>query len=285
MQKKTYLAALAACAALALAGCGGGSGGSSNDLDGQWESPLYLYPINGYNGYNNYRLFVLNGGVLWGTLSSDNYTASTNIQSMVYGSYGTSYDNSSTCDYYDDDGYCTSWSSDDTEYFDTKYTQFNFVGTAPNAQLGFSGEIDGSSLNGRFSYGSPFTIKSGNYMHAVSLASIAGTYSGYVAISSSKTSYNLNGITISGSNLTLPANTNGCSASGTLTPHSPQASDGTVFAFDTSLTFHGAGCALGNGATVQGITYQTTLSDHATAIQILSVTDDKQTGFMMTAVR
>jgi len=279
MQKKIHWAALAACTAMALAGCGGGGDKSpANDLKGQWEGSLYLYPINGYNGYNDYRMIVLEDGSLWGTMSTNNYTASSNIQGMLHGTYSDHDEDDGTCD---EDNIC---STDWTTYFKTSYTQFNFVTGGANNQLGFSGTWNGSALDGRFSYGTSFKIPSGNYVQAVTLSSLAGVYSGYAVVSGSSSRTNLNGITISGSTLTLPADANGCSASGTLTPHLPQAQNGAVFAFDTSLTFRGTGCALRNGTTVQGITYQATFND-ATAIQILTVTSDNQTGFMVTGIR
>jgi len=267
---------------MALAGCGGGGSGddSYNDLEGQWEGPLYLYPINGYNGYNDYRLIVLEDGSLWGTMSSNNYTASTNIQSMLHGS-GESYYDGTCYSYYSPDDSCY---YDPTEYFKTSYTQFNFGGPA-NSQLGLSGSIDGSTLDGKFSYGTRFKLSSGNYVQAVSLPSIAGVYSGDVAISGSNSRYSLSRITISGSTLTLPADANGCSASGALKPHlKTRPSNGSVTVFDTSLTFNGAGCILGNGTTVRGVAYQATF-DNTPAIQVLAVTPDNQIGFMMTGIR
>lgn len=283
--RKTCLMVFAVCTATVLTGCGGGN--SSNDLQGQWEGSLYLYPVNGYNGYNDYRFIILDDGSLWGTLSSDNYTSTSNIQSMFHGS-GSTYYNDDTCDNYDEDGYCTSWSSDDTEYFDSSFTQFNFIGDTANSKLGFSGSIGRSSLDGKFSYGTPFKLSSSNYVQAASLSSIAGIYSGYATVSGGnfRSRYNLSGITISGSTLTLSTDANGCSASGTLTPHPKmQAPNGLAIVFDTSLTFSGASCMLGNGTTVQGITYQTQFTDATSAIQILTVTQDNTIGFMVTGTQ
>jgi hypothetical protein len=267
--RKTYLMALAAGSIIVLADCGGGSD-AAHAIQGQWEGSLYLYPINGDNNYNDYRIIVMDNDSLWGTLSRGNSTTSSNIQSMFHGSGSSgSSDDSSDNDEID---------------FDTSFTQFNFIGGAANSPLGFSGTVNGTSLDGRFSYGTSFKLSFGSYVQAASLASIAGVYSGYSVISGSDSRYNLNSITISGSTLTLPADANGCSASGTLTPHQTQAPNGLVAVFDTTLTFSGAGCPLGNGTTIQGITYQTQFADAANAIQILAVTPDNQTGFMVTGV-
>jgi hypothetical protein len=170
--------------------------------------------------------------------------------------------------------------------FSASFTQFDMLDTSsnPNTSRSLSGKAVGIFMDVTLDDSSALSLTgSSAYNYPASLSLIAGTYSGTTA--AGQVLYNLNGITVSGSTLTLPANADGCSASGTLTPH--QTPHGTVNVFDTSITFSGTGCTLGSGTTVQGITIATKDQPNNPSdpvlLDVMTVTPDGQNGFMVLA--
>jgi hypothetical protein len=293
MQKKACLTALAIGAAAVLAGCGGGVQDSGN-AEGAW------YTIKGNPAT---QMVILSNGTLWGIYGSDATVAG--VQGMLRGSADT-YISNDCLNYfysYDDDGNYVQGDCSDWVQYPTasgSLTQFDMSGNAaPAIDWYFSGlaqeaatlaitlghkknQNDGPDLA---------LLYDDSYDTAASVATFAGAYAGWAAVSG-QTRHNLSGITISGSTLTVPADDSGCSATGTLAPHKGKgsstgdASNATVGVLDVSLTFNGAGCVLGSGTTVKGITIppNNTVSGSA-QLQIVTATSDKQNGFMLVANR
>jgi hypothetical protein len=115
-----------------------------------------------------------------------------------------------------------------------------------------------------------------NYDQPASLVALAGNYAGMnVTVVPNYNTFQRN-IAISGSTLSVPADASGCSASGTVAPHNT--SQGIVGVFDLSLRFDGASCAMGNGATAQGIIIQ---NDNGSQIQVMAVTPNEKGFFFL----
>jgi len=284
MQKKTCLVALAVAAVIALAGCGGGGDGiPDSGADASAEGSWYT----GDSGYVNSSYFatqmIIMNGTVWGVYGSG--TMGTDIQGMLYGS--TNVD--TYCDDYDDDPDSDTYG----ECFDYgqysipsgTFAQFDMSGSAaPSSSQSFSGSvgIGRSMLYITLGDGTALSLfHDTNHLSSSTtpLSTIVGTYTGWTAVSG-QTRQNLTGITISGSTLTLPADANGCSATGTLTQNTTLLN---VIVFNVSLTFSGYGCALGNGTTVQGIALPPNQSDQFDQLEVLTVTSDGQHGFMLVA--
>ncbi|MDR0458721.1 MAG: hypothetical protein LBH10_06835 [Burkholderiaceae bacterium] len=298
MQKKSYLTALAVCAAMTLSGCGGGGGddnaangtstsasgnppptsdGSSTSnnasasrsaIEGMWTGgwPSLSTQSNGWSNYST-QLIILDNGSLFGTYGTLGSDQIYHINGMLYGSGSVTNDGASTSL---------------TVPVSGLFTQFDMSGSAlPNVNHSFSGSAWSQfSLDITLDEGTLLPLSyADSYDQAAQLSSVAGNYSSLSAISG-QNSFIQNNIIISGSTLTLPSDANGCSANGTLTPH--QTSHGVVGVFDANLTFNGTGCLLGDGTTIQGVAFQ---SYDNQALEILMVTPDSQTGYMLMGSR
>jgi hypothetical protein len=116
------------------------------------------------------------------------------------------------------------------------------------------------------------------YDQPASLTSLASQYAGVSATTAGSGSVLQTSMVIAGSNIIMPADANGCSASGTMTPHST--SHGTVGVFDLSLTFSGASCPLNDpltdGTTVNGIAIR---QAYGNLLQIMTATPNGSKDF------
>ena len=108
-----------------------------------------------------------------------------------------------------------------------------------------------SSLSVRIGSAAATTF-SGNYSSAydqtASLSALAGTFTGSGAATGASVQSAV--VTISASGVVSSPPSFGCSAAGTV---KPRATGKNVF--DLQITFNGANCALGNGASVSGVAY------------------------------
>lgn len=114
-----------------------------------------------------------------------------------------------------------------------------------------------------------------SYLDRASLAEIAGTYTGSAVTGTSPVQSISATISIDGAVTVAPSL--GCSATGSASPRPSRRN-----VFDVSITFAGASCALGNGATAAGIAYYD--RDTRRAI-VMGLNDAKSDGFIAVAVK
>jgi len=143
----------------------------------------------------------------------------------------------------------------------------------------YSGTVNQGSYTGTVSTKDRLTLSTGGtqfngsyssvYEQAASLSSLAGTYSGYAL--TGRTSAQYVAITISSTGKLTAGDAN-CALNGTATP---RASGKNIF--NLNATFTGSYCALGNGATVNGIVYYDTASRSLVA---MGLNGSKTDGFI-----
>ena len=250
-RKSAALAALICTFSLGLTGCGGGG---SDDTPSQPQPPTPQATAEGFwdgtasNGAT-VELAVLENGQTYGVYMSGGY--------IVGGVYGNTTSSSNS----------VSGSMQD----------FNL--TTHLVQSGaFTGSfVAKSSLNMQFSAGGTLTTSyDPSYDQAPpSLSTIAGTYTGNAAIWNSATQ--TISVAISSSGTITQLTSNGCGTSGTI---KPRASGKNIF--DVTLNFQGSNCALGNGATVQGVAVYFPASN---GLMVMSVNATKTNGFIYSATK
>ncbi|QJY31665.1 hypothetical protein HND92_00855 [Diaphorobacter sp. JS3050] len=127
--------------------------------------------------------------------------------------------------------------------------EFNLLSNSVS-QGSYSGTYTAKNrLDLRLSDGNSFSATySTFYDQPTSLSALAGTYRGYGVGTGAPVQWLA--VTISASGAVSYPTTLGCSASGSVTP---RASGKNIF--DLRITFSGASCTLGNGATVSGVGY------------------------------
>jgi len=261
-RKSIALTALACALGLGLTGCGGGGGDSdtSNPTAPSVRSTAEgAWCVTGSS--DAVKLFtLLDDGSAWGFYGKGNCISGfTELGGIYHGTYTA-------------DGHNVSITGTQFDITAATASSANFSGTVlPKGPLSLT--QDGTS----------YPTFSGLYRTAydtpASLSSLAGRYSGGGFITISTYDVFNSDLTVSGSTVNIPADANGCSASGTVTPH--KTAHGTVNLFDLSLQFSGANCELGNGAIVTGIVFQ---NDSNTEFQALAFTPDEK-GFFFVGAR
>lgn len=224
MNRLARYLALATVAALTACGGGGSDSASTNSN----TNPTPPIPAKSAEGFWNGKassgfdvsLAVLENGETWGV-----YTKGGFIYGALYGQTTSS------------NGALTGTSKD----FDLR------SGTVASSD--YSGTYTGqNNISIRAAGGTITANYSANYDQPATLAALAGTYSGQgVATGALPQS---TPITISPSGILNMPSSLGCAASGTVTPR-----PGGKNVFNLSITFSGASCALGNGATASGVGY------------------------------
>jgi len=256
------LAALVCAFGLGLTGCGGGGGDSGTSAptptpttrtaaEGSWCA---IEPDGSID-----QIILLDDGSAWGLYGEGVCGSSyTDIYDMYHGTYTINGNNVSV-----------------------STTEFDYSSFTSGSGYLISGTASAQSALNLVSNGSiAFTMSYLNaYDQPASLAALAGNYSGATATTAVYGAPTGN-LTISGSTWSMPADVNGCSASGTVAPHST--AHGVVGVFDLSLTFNSASCALGNGTTVKGIAIQ---SSDGNQVYAMTVTPDGAKDFFVWSVR
>lgn len=249
------LATLACAASFVLAGCGGGGGDSDTQqpairfaAEGFWGGPdvnatppspgPISPPWNGATGHfwgtpsmpgNYLGMVVLSTGETWGI-----YTADDVVVGALHGWTQTT---------------GTNVTINKAHFFDISQpgqsspaNTVTFSGAvSPRYQLDITDITDNPGPHFLAVYDT-------SYDQAASLSTLANTYTGTGGTTRSTNPGTHYSISIDGNGaITLPPDAEGCSASGTATPHTDKN------LFDISLQFSGTNCALGNGAVVNGI--------------------------------
>jgi hypothetical protein len=241
--------------ALVVTGCGGGGG--SDDTSDQTQLPPSTPQATAEGFWNgtasngaNVGLTVLENGQTYGY-----YTTSAGY--IVGGVYGNATSS----------GNQLSGSMQDFNLSTHTVQSGTFTGSF----------VAKSSLNMQFSAGGTL---SANYDPSYdqpppSLPTIAGTYIGSAAIWNTATQ--TIPVVISPSGTITQSTINGCGTSGTI---QPRASGKNVF--DVTLSFQGSNCALGNGATVQGVAVYFPSNS---GLIVMSANATKTNGFIYSATK
>jgi len=166
-------------------------------------------------------LTVLENGETWGVYTSGGY-----IVGALAGSTSVT-------------GRAMSGSGADFNLLNRTVSRGSFVGTFVPQQSISAQLSSGATFSGRYN---------SLYDQPASLSAAAGTYIGQGV--TGWTSPQTIGVTVSSTGtITMPASL-GCSASGTVLPRSSGKN-----VFNVSVRFQGTTCALGNGATAQGVAF------------------------------
>lgn len=214
----------ALAAAAFLAACGGGSGGGSESDGGmpptQTSSAEGFWTGKASSGFD-VNMAVLDNGETWGIYASGG---------VIYGAlHGQTTASNGTL----------TGSGRDFDLSSGEIVSSSYSGTYASQ----------SNINVRLANGTTFTANyAATYDQPASLSALAGTYTGHGVATGAPVQAMPVTITSSGT-ITMPPSL-GCAASGTVAPRA-----GGKNVFNLSVTFNGASCVLGNGATVFGVAY------------------------------
>ena len=244
IRKEYHMKSIKIIAALSmltgLVACGGGGDDSTT------QAPTNASAEGFWTGStsNNLKatLAILENGETWGFYT----TTSGALAGALYGNTTVS---------------GTSVSGTGLDFYGGTVNQGSYTGTVSTKDR-IMLSTSGTQFNGSYS---------SIYEQAASLSSLAGTYSGYGL--TGRTSAQYVPITISSSGAITAGDAN-CALSGTATP---RVSGKNVF--NLNATFMGSYCALGNGATVNGIAYYDTASRSLVA---MGLNGNKTDGFIYT---
>ncbi|MES2261336.1 MAG: DUF4214 domain-containing protein [Pseudomonadota bacterium] len=192
------------------------------------------------------RLALLEDGSSWGV-----YLANNTIAGAIIGSVTV---NGSTASGIASDFNVATRSVTTTRYTGT-FTAKNTINITASNGITFAGKYNTA------------------YDQAVSLATVAGTYSGSAITGQFSQAIN---VTVSATGAITSAG-NGCSASGTATP---RASGKNVF--DIKVVFSGTNCALGNGTATSGVA---TYDAQSRSLLALAANGSKSDGFIFIGTR
>ena len=245
-----YITTLAAAAVLTA--CGGGGSDDTATTTPTTPVPVVATAEGFWSGTAStgprVQLVVLENGETWGF-----YTVQGALAGALYGNTSSS---------------GTSVSGSGLDFYGGSVNPGSYSGT-------FSAK---NSINLALGSGTSRSTFSGTYSAAydqpASLANLAGTFAGYGL--TGRTNAQTISVTI-GSNGSISAGNNSCSASGTATP---RASGKNIF--DIRMTFVGNFCALGNGVVTNGIAYYDTGTKQ---IVVLALNGSKTDGFIYAGVR
>lgn len=205
-----------AAAVITLTACGGGGGAALAVANVSSEGFWTGVSSSGVT----VNVAILENGETWGV-----YTQGNTLVGAVYGTSSSS-------------GNAVSGSGQEFDLGTRKVTAGTYSGTV-SAKTSISLATSG---------GAKFTgTYNAAYDTAASLASLAGSYTGFGVTGA--TASQSTPVTISASGA-VTATGVGCTAAGTATP---RASGKNIF--DLSITFTGASCALGSGTVAKGVAY------------------------------
>lgn len=237
------------CSALVLAACGGGGGDAPTAVSATPTTPppVVATAAGFWEGTAStgvaVSLAILEDGQTWGI-----YTSGNQIAGALYGVTTSS-------------GNALSGSGKDFNIPTNSVGSASYTGAfVANSRITVTTSAS-SSLTATYVAA---------YDQPASLSSLAGTFSGTGVTGT--TNPQANAVTVSASGaITVPTN-QGCGVTGTATP---RASGKNIF--DVAVTFNGSTCALGNGATTQGIAYFNTTTRR---LLVLALNTAKTDGFI-----
>lgn len=224
-----------------LAACGGGGGGGGAPPPSVTAEGLWK---GADAAGNTVTLLVLGNGETWGVSTA----SSGAVTSALHGNTASS-------------GATLTGSGQNLSMASHSVAAITYSGTfAPQTRIQVTTSA-GSSFSGAYQ-----TI----YSQPASLAAASGRFLGAgVSVSSS---VQLAQVSLSPSGAISVQAVQGCAATGTATP-SPS---GKII-FDVTLTFTGSACALGNGATAQGIAYYDASTQR---LLVITLNDAQSDGFI-----
>ncbi|MCU0925744.1 MAG: hypothetical protein MUF44_06790 [Hydrogenophaga sp.] len=238
---KTLFASIAAISV--LAGCGGGGDGGSTEIAPGPSATAEGFWSGTTSTGTQVNVAILETGETWGV-----YTSGNSIIGALYGNTTSS-------------GTSLNGSGSDFNIPSRTVTPGTYSGTYSSRATISLTASNGTRFSGTYS---------ASYDQAASLAAVAGTFSGTGV--SGGSSVQSASVTISSSGAVSTPVSNGCSSAGTFTPR-PSGKN----IFNVSVTFTGANCALGNGATTTGVAYY----DSATRqLLVMALNSARSDGFI-----
>lgn len=206
------------------AGCGGGGGGDDGSADGDAGSAVGMYTGTTANG-NALEGVVLDNGTYWFVYTEAGGSTFGGVLQGTGNLQGSAFNSSNGKDF----------SLEDEEIYDVTLNANSIAETSLDGTLGYPG---GTTVSFTSDYDA-------DYEQTPSLATLAGTYFGFIESSAGEFSATA---TISASGAVSGSSTTGCNISGTASVHA----SGNVY--DVSISFGGGTCAQGT-ATFNGIAY------------------------------
>lgn len=213
--------------AFTAAGCGGGGGdGGSGGGGGDAGSAAGMYSGITANG-NALEGVVLDNGTYWFVYTEADSSTFGGVLQGTGNLQGSAFNSSNGKDF----------SLEDEEIYDVTLNANSIAETSLDGTLGYPG---GTTLSFTSDYDA-------DYEQTPSLATLAGTYFGFVESSAGEGEFSATA-TISASGAVSGSSATGCNISGTASVHA----SGNVY--DVSISFGGGTCAEGT-ATFNGIAY------------------------------